>query len=142
MAMMQRMRRLLRIPDWYIDSCRNILYLFPKAHAVSYVMSAVRLAWYKVYYPLEFYAAYLTHHFDHNELNPMLLCGGTEEIDAYLQEMSDSENFLHYMKAEPILSLAKECIHRGIEFLPPEIGVSHETYFLPQNGKIHLPLIE
>lgn len=128
------------IPEWYIDSCRKILYLFPKAHAVSYVMSAVRLAWYKVYYPLEFYAAYLSCRFARNELELHRLCGKTEEIDAYLQEISDSGNYPHDMNAEPILLLVKECIKRGIEFLPPEKGKSHEKYFLPENGNIRLPL--
>ena len=47
----EEMMRAFSVPDWYIESCKKILYLFPKAHAVSYTTVAVRFAWYKVYYP-------------------------------------------------------------------------------------------
>jgi DNA polymerase-3 subunit alpha (Gram-positive type) len=74
------------VPDWYIDSCKKIKYMFPKAHAVAYVMMAIRIAWYKVHEPMNFYIQYMTLRCDAYEIETM-----TKGIEAIRARMEDIE---------------------------------------------------
>ncbi len=78
------------VPDWYIESCKKIKYMFPKAHAVAYVMMAVRIAWYKVHEPLHFYIQYLTLRCDAYEIETM--CKGIEAIRVRMKDIADRRN--------------------------------------------------
>ncbi len=74
------------VPDWYIDSCKKIKYMFPKAHAVAYVMMAIRIAWYKVHEPVNFYIQYFTLRCDAYEIETM--CKGIEGVQIRMQDIA------------------------------------------------------
>lgn len=127
------------VPDWYIDSCKKIKYMFPKAHAAAYVIDALRLGWYKIYYPKEFYAAYFTA--APGGVEASIVCGGRQAVKAKMDEISamgkdatakDNETF-------SALQLVNEAMARGIRFLPVDLKQSHAKKFLPQEEGIRLP---
>lgn len=127
------------VPDWYIDSCKKIKYMFPKAHAAAYVIDALRLGWYKIYYPKEFYAAYFTA--APGGVEASVVCGGRQAVKAKMDEISamgkeatakDNETF-------SALQLVNEAMVRGIRFLPVDLRQSHAKKFLPQEEGIRLP---
>ncbi len=78
------------MPDWYIESCKRIKYMFPKGHAVAYVMMAVRIAYYKVYYPEAYYTTYFTVRAD--DFDADLICKGEEAIKAKMEELNSLGN--------------------------------------------------
>ena len=130
--------RLYNVPEWYIDSCKKIKYLFPKSHAVSYVMSAIRLAWYKVNTPLAFYCASFTDYADCFKAE--IILEGMSAIDLELAKEKAHKERPWWDYSLNALELAKECGERGIMFLPPDFDKSHKTYFMPEDGAIRMPL--
>ena len=133
------------VPEWYIQSLRKIWYLFPKAHAVTYVMNAVRMAWYKTYYPVEFYAAVLTCDRDNSSYCSILAKGKTE-VEIQLNQPDESFNegseFPQQDDEKYVLKLALECFARGITFLPANDNTSDSRKFLPENGNLRIPLLD
>ena len=127
------------VPDWYIASCKKIKYMFPKAHAAAYVMSAIRLGWYKVHMPLAFYAGYWSAApggFD-GEL-------ATRGKEAILQALNDIKNKGKEATQKDndtysAMLMAYEFLARGFKFLPVDIYRSDSKYYLPEDGKIRLP---
>jgi DNA polymerase-3 subunit alpha (Gram-positive type) len=127
------------VPDWYIDSCKKIKYMFPKAHAAAYVMSAIRLGWYKVHMPLAFYCGYWSA--APGGFDGELAIRGK---DAILQTLSDikSKGKEATQKDNDTYSamlMAYEFLARGYKFLPVDIYKSDSQYYLPEDGKIRLP---
>ncbi|MBQ8144754.1 MAG: PolC-type DNA polymerase III [Butyricicoccus sp.] len=121
------------VPDWYIESCRKIKYMFPKAHAVAYVMMAYRIAWFKVHRPLAFYAAYFSIRAKGFDASCMIL-GDQVAVDKY-NELRRKEADKTIAPAEEVMMTTLEVVHefykRGFKFEPMDIYVSDATKFIP-----------
>lgn len=127
------------VPQWYIDSCMKIKYMFPKAHAAAYMISALRLGWYKVHKPLEYYAAYFTVRNDN--FDGATLLKGREAVKNKIK-LIDQKGFEATAKEKaevPMLQIMNEMLARGIEVLPVDIYRSEAKKFMIEDGKIRLP---
>ncbi|HIQ76814.1 MAG TPA: PolC-type DNA polymerase III [Candidatus Faecousia excrementipullorum] len=130
------------VPEWYIGSCKKIKYLFPKAHAVAYVMMAFRIAWFKVHHPLAFYAAYFYRRSQKGGFDAVLMTGGIEAVKANIQAINQNEEATD--KDEDLLTTLEvvyEYYLRGFDFLPIDLYESHATKFLIKDGKILPPFV-
>ena len=131
------------VPEWYIWSCERIEYMFPKAHAAAYVMMGCRIAYCKIHYPLQYYAAYFSVRakgFDYG-----LMCGGREELNRNLR---DYKYKVEQAKAEhrevskndedkiDTMRLVQEMYARGFSFMPMDIYRAKAHYFQVIDGKI------
>ena len=134
------------VPQWYMDSCRKIKYMFPKAHAAAYVIAALRLGWYKIYKPTEYYTAFLT--VRGGDLDAVTVCQGRDAVKRKMVELHGPLN------AEPkdrkpmttkekdqftALQVVNEMMARGVELLPVDIYKSRATEYYIEDGKIRMP---
>ena len=129
------------VPDWYIESCMKIKYMFPKAHAAAYVSAAMRLAWYKVYKPTEYYATYMTVRGE--DLDTVAIMEGRGAVK---QLMNSILNKGHEATAKEenmyvAMQVVNEMMARGVEFLPIDLYKSHATVYKLEDGKIRLPFM-
>ncbi len=128
------------VPDWYIDSCEKIKYMFPKAHAVAYVTMAFRIAWFKVYYPLAYYCAYFSIRAD--DFDSEIMIYGKEKVKQKMKELEALGNKMSTKEkgVYTILETVLEMYERGFKFLPIDLYKSHSTKFLIEDGAIRPPL--
>jgi len=127
------------VPQWYIDSCFKIKYMFPKAHAAAYMISTLRLGWYKVYHPLEYYAAYFSVRCD--DLDAKVLMGGRASVKAAMEEIEAKGKLANAKdnSRHAILQIVNEMFARGYEFLPIDFYKSDSRLYKLEDGKIRLP---
>ena len=127
------------VDDWYIDSCKKIKYMFPKAHAAAYVMSAIRVAWYKVHMPIAFYSAMFT--VSSTGLDAEIVMKGHRGVSEEIKRIEDLGKEASQKEQASIagLQLVREAYARGIKFLPINLKKSDQKAFLPENGGIRLP---
>ena len=127
------------VDEWYIESLKKIKYMFPKAHAAAYVLSAIRIAWYKVHMPLEFYCAYFSAAPD--GFDGELAVKSKKTIEAVLKDLKEKGNEQSQKEAATYsaMQLALEFVARGFKFLPVDLYRSDARLFLPEDGAIRLP---
>lgn len=127
------------VPQWYVDSCIKIKYMFPRAHAVAYVMMSMRMAWYKVYYPKEFYAAFFTSVVEDFDASTVLQ--GKDAMIRYCNMVKPKgKNATAKEKNQiTVFEVVLEMLARGFEFSPPILGISEATKFVVDDGKVVIP---
>lgn len=128
------------VPDWYIESCKRIKYMFPKGHAVAYVMMAVRIAYFKVYYPEAYYTTYFTVRAD--DFDADLICKGEAVIKSKMEELNALGNAISVKEKGllTILEISYEMYKRKIKFQKVDLYVSDATKFKIEEDGIRPPL--
>ena len=130
------------VPDWYIDSCKKIKYMFPKAHAVAYVTMAFRIAYYKVHYPKAFYIAYYSVRAD--DFDASIMAMGRDVAKQAMEELNEKKKDGTISPKEenliPILEICIEMYARGINFEPVNLYKSDAVNFLDVPEGILPPL--
>ena len=129
------------VPEWYIDSCMKIKYMFPKAHAAAYMIATLRLGWYKVHKPVEYYAAYFTVRSEN--LDGAIAMQGHQAVRDKMNNIKQKQS-VHEATAKDeaefqTLQIVNEMMARKIEFFPVDIYKSEAKMFKVEDGKIRLP---
>lgn len=133
---MEEDMRACNVPDWYIESCKKIKYMFPKAHAAAYVMMALRVAYFKVHFPLSYYAAFFS--IRATSFNYELMCLGKERLEYYMDDYKKRKNELSDKEKDTFedMKIVQEMYARGFEFVKIDIYRSKANRFQIVDGKL------
>ena len=128
------------VPDWFIQSCQKIKYMFPRAHAVAYVMMAFRIAWFKVNLPLAFYAAFFTIRAE--EFDCVAAAQGEQAMNAVVRDLESKGNEASQKEKAllAVMETAREMVLRGFAFLKVDLYKSHASEFLINEQALLPPL--
>ena len=124
------------VPDWYVESCKKIKYMFPKAHAAAYVMMAWRIAYCKVFYPLAYYAAYFS--IRATGFSYELMCQGRDRLEFHLADYRKRADSLSKKEQDTLrdMRIVQEMYARGYEFMPIDIYKASADRFQIIDGKL------
>ena len=133
---MEKAMREAGVEDWYIESCKRIKYMFPKAHAVAYVMMAFRIAYFKVFYPLAYYAAFFS--IRAKAFDYQLMCQGREKLESTMRDYKKRYNELSKKEQDSYndMKIVQEMYARGFEFMPIDIFRAKANHFQVVDGKL------
>ena len=128
--------RACNVPEWYLESCKKIKYMFPKAHAAAYVMMALRVAYFKVHYPLAYYAAFFS--IRATSFNYELMCMGKDRLEYYMNDYQSRKNDLSDKEKSTLedMKIVQEMYARGFEFVKIDIYRSKANRFQIVDGKL------
>lgn len=135
----EELLRKFAVPEWYIDSCNKISYMFPKAHAVAYVMMAFRIAYFKVHYPAEFYAALFS--LRAGDFDAQLVAQGEQAVRSEMA-LIESKGYDATPKERSTvtqLEIVLEAMARGVRFLPVDLYKSSDQRFEIEDGALRPP---
>ena len=124
------------VPDWYIESCKKIKYMFPKAHAAAYVMMAWRIAYCKINYPLAYYASFFS--IRASAFSYEIMCQGQKHLESVMKDYKQRSDSLSKKEQDTLkdMKIVQEMYARGFDFTPIDIFAAHSRNFQIVDGKL------